>query len=416
MIRRTPAETGIAIITAAVILLTLGMSGCAGPGKATSQALPTVVLDSGPTSTGVTSTQAAGMTGGGGVSASGILVPEQIAQMSFSTGANILKINVRNGDFVRSGQVLAQLSGKEKFEAAVKAAELAVLTAEKALQDLKDEAEQARADAQLKLADALDKVDQAEKHQSWKDYQVGDRNQIDLARAKYILADNALKEAEDLYSTLADSPEDNVNRAQALSALANARIARDKALANLNYLLAKPDEIEVGKADAELEVAQAERDAAQREYDRWKDGPDKEVLALAVAQVENARAQLLASQVALAGLEVTAPFDGTISNLSVHAGEWVAPGQTILVVADLSNLRVETTDLSERDVMKIEAGQETSVFIKALGEEVSGKVSEVSPLANTIGGDVVYKTAILLDSQPAGMRPGMSVDVQFITE
>ena len=373
-----------------------------------------MVLDSG-ASTGEVAGTAAVEISSGGVSASGVLVPLQIAQMSFSTGGNVLKVNVNDGDIVKAGQVLAQLAGKEKLDAAVKVANLELLTAEKALQDLKDEAEQAKADAQLRLAEALDKVDQAEKRRGWKEYRVGDRNQIDIAQANFIIAEDGLKQAEEVYSVLADSPEDNLNRAEALSALATARIARDKALANLNYLLSLPNAIEVGKADAELEVAHAELDAAQREYDLLKDGPDPETLALANARVENAKAQLLASQSALAGLDLTAPFGGTVSNVAANSGEWVSPGQVILVLADLKRLRVETSDLSERDVMKVEKGQEVSVFVKALGEEVSGRVSEVSPLASTLGGDVVYKTMIDLDSLPEGLRAGMSVDVQFFT-
>jgi hypothetical protein len=53
------------------------------------------------------------------------------------------------------------------------------------------------------------------------------------------------------------------------------------------------------------------------------------------------------------------------------------------------------------------------VVIKALSQDVTGTVSEISPLADTLGGDVVYTTKIKLDSQPAGLRAGMSVDVQF---
>ncbi|NPV74880.1 MAG: HlyD family efflux transporter periplasmic adaptor subunit [Anaerolineae bacterium] len=400
--------------SAATLLILAALAGCSGLAPASPEPLPTVVLDAGspqkPEGTGA----AIAPVGGGSVGASGVIIPSQLAELSFSTGGNVLKINVHNGEAVRAGQTLVQLDGEEKLDAAVKAANLELLAAEKALQELYNNAEQSRAAAQLRLAQALDKVDQAEKRRGWKEFRVGDPNQIDVARANYIIAEDHLKRAEELFSALADSPEDSLNRAEALSALATARIARDKALANLNYLLSLPNEIEVGKADAELEVARAELEAAQREYDLLKDGPDPTALALATARVENAKAQLLASQSALADLELKAPFDGVVSNLTVHNGEWVLPGQTILVLADLSRLQVETTDLSERDVMKVRIGQEVSVFVKALGEEISGRVSEISPLADTLGGDVVYKTLIDLDNLPTELRAGMSVDVQFL--
>ena len=54
-----------------------------------------------------------------------------------------------------------------------------------------------------------------------------------------------------------------------------------------------------------------------------------------------------------------------------------------------------------------------TVSFKALDQDVSGVVSAISPLADTLGGDVVYKVTIELDSLPEGLRAGMSAEVQF---
>jgi multidrug resistance efflux pump len=108
-----------------------------------------------------------------------------------------------------------------------------------------------------------------------------------------------------------------------------------------------------------------------------------------------------------------APFAGTITQVNFQSGEWVIPGQAILALADLANPRIETTDLSEKDIPQVEVGQPVTILIEALNEEVTGVVSEIAPLAETLGGDVVYKTTIDLDSLPAGLRSGMSVEVQF---
>ena len=99
----------------------------------------------------------------------------------------------------------------------------------------------------------------------------------------------------------------------------------------------------------------------------------------------------------------------------MSSGDYVLPGQVILVLSDVSHLHVETTDLSERDVPQVKLGQAATVSIKALNQQVAGKVSAISPLADSLGGDVVYKTTILLDKLPANIRAGMSVDVQFTT-
>ena len=61
----------------------------------------------------------------------------------------------------------------------------------------------------------------------------------------------------------------------------------------------------------------------------------------------------------------------------------------------------------------VRLGQAVTVSIKALNKDVAGKVTAISPLADNLGGDVVYKVTILLDNLPANLRAGMSVDAQF---
>ena len=85
-------------------------------------------------------------------------------------------------------------------------------------------------------------------------------------------------------------------------------------------------------------------------------------------------------------------------------------------MADLSDLRAENTDLSERDVVQVKVGQDASVYIEALNMDIPGSVARISPQANVIGGDVVYTVLIELDEQPDGLRWGMTVEVTIETE
>jgi multidrug resistance efflux pump len=102
-----------------------------------------------------------------------------------------------------------------------------------------------------------------------------------------------------------------------------------------------------------------------------------------------------------------------VSSADIHTGEWVIPGQPAFALADLDHLRVETTDLSERDIPQVKPGQVVTVIVKALNQDIRGKVASIAPLADTLGGDVVYKTTIDLDEQPEGLRGGMTVEVRF---
>ena len=265
------------------------------------------------------------------------------------------------------------------------------------------------------LANAQKAFDDAQKRRTAREFRNGSQSQIDGAQANLILANNALKTAHDVYSSVAGAADDDVNKAAALNALSAAQQARDRALANLNYLLALPNKIDVNQAEAGLASAQAEMDAAQKQFDDLKRGPDPDALALAQQRVTNAQAQVAAAQADLDDLVLKAPFTGTVSKISKHRGEWALPGEVILTLADLSHLQVETTDLSERNVPLVKVGQSARVFIKAIGLNVNGQVKEISPLADTLGGDVVYKTIITFDSLPADARSGMSVDVSFGT-
>ena len=87
----------------------------------------------------------------------------------------------------------------------------------------------------------------------------------------------------------------------------------------------------------------------------------------------------------------------------------------MITMGDLSRFQVETKDLSERDVPRVQAGQTASVFIEALNQEFPGKVIEISRISSTVGGDVVFKVTIDLDEQPQGLLWGMSADVKIET-
>ena len=393
-----------------ILLAAFILSGCGAIGQTPSQALPTVVLDS-----GAATPLASAPVNTTGLVASGIVVPAQQARIAAAMGGNVESVTAAVGDQVKAGQVLLRLSGAEKLSAAVEAANLELLTAQQALADLNDNAGGARAQAQLRLAQAKDAFDTAEKHRGWSQYRIGNDNQIAVAQADLIVAQDRVNQAEENYGYFANRPENDLNKAAALSALSSARTARDKAQANLAYLTSLPNPIEVEKAQAELEVARTELEIAQREYDKLSAGPDPAALALVEARVQNAKAQLAASQSTLADLELKAPFEGVIAELNIHSGEWVLPGQPVLLLADINHLRIETTDLSERDVPEVTVGQPVTVFIKALNQNVKGRVSAISPLADTLGGDVVYKTTIDLDAAAPGLRDGMSVEVHFGT-
>ena len=131
------------------------------------------------------------------------------------------------------------------------------------------------------------------------------------------------------------------------------------------------------------------------------------------AKVQQAQVTLELAQINLAEGTLTAPLDATVASLAVIPGEFVESDQAVLTLATLDKLQLETTDLTERDVTKVKVGAPVDIFIEALNEHFSGKVISISPMANTVGGDVVFKVTITFDQQPENLRWGMSAEVSI---
>lgn len=166
----------------------------------------------------------------------------------------------------------------------------------------------------------------------------------------------------------------------------------------------------VREAEANLAAAQVQVKYLQRV------GTDEVHLESAQAEADRAQALLDSAHATLAAQStLVAPFDGTIVSVDISSGETVVPGRVVITMGDLSRFQVQTKDLSERDIPRVQIGQNASVFIEALEQEFSGKVKDISRVSSTVGGDVVFKVTVDLDQQPQGLLWGMSADVTIET-
>lgn len=168
-------------------------------------------------------------------------------------------------------------------------------------------------------------------------------------------------------------------------------------------------EARVKEAEANLTAAQS-----QVKYLR-RIGTDQEHLDSAQADVDRAQASLDSARATLAQATLTAPINGTIASVNISAAETVVPGQLVVILGNLSQFQIETTDVSERDIPNVQVGQSARVFVQALNQDFTGKVVDVARFSTTVGGDVVYKVTIELDEQPQGLRWGMTADVKIQT-
>lgn len=350
------------------------------------------------------------------VSATGIVLPSKRVVLSFPTPGILDAIMVEEGEMVEKGKTLMALEGREQAHAALDATRLELILANQNLDEVHRTAELVSAQTQLALANAQDAFEDAE--YNWRVQQEGYRasqSTIDATQASLVIAEEEVDRAKSNYDSYSGRSEDDAQRAMALIALSSARSARDAALRNLNWYLGHPSETDQAILDAKLSITEAELGVAEQNWARVKNGPDPETLERVEARVATAKAQVKAAETALSLLILEAPFAGTISEIHTQEKEWVAPGQPLIVFADLQTLRVETTDLNEIDAAQIEIGDFAIITFDALADlEVEGQVVYIAS-KSTEGSGVNYKVILELTDVPEKVRWGMTafVDIEI---
>jgi multidrug resistance efflux pump len=237
---------------------------------------------------------------------------------------------------------------------------------------------------------------------------------IEQARANKILSEDALEKAREDFEPYKNKPESNLTRAALQSRLAQIQEQYDAAVRLLNNLLAEVDEIDLAQAETALELANANLTEAQKNYDILQAGPDPDEVALAEARLKNAAAQLAAAQDALEDLELRAPFGGTLVVFEVKEGEFVTPGLPLITLADFSQWQVETIDLAESDVARLEPGMEAIITLDAFPDRTfAGRVIEIAQTAEDRRGDVTYPVTLTFDPGDTPVRWGMTAFVDI---
>jgi hypothetical protein len=112
---------------------------------------------------------------------------------------------------------------------------------------------------------------------------------------------------------------------------------------------------------------------------------------------------------------LTAPWRGTVTGIPIHVGDTVLPGAVIMTISDLSRLRVESTDVDEFLIARIQRGQEVTFTVDALDRrEYRGLIRSVAlELEKNDNGDDHYPVIVDILASTAELRPGMNVRIDF---
>jgi multidrug efflux pump subunit AcrA (membrane-fusion protein) len=338
------------------------------------------------------------------VTASGLVVPEQYANLSLPAGGLVAEVLVAEGDTVEAGQPLVRLRGSdpenpdEELLARLAAAELELQTAQKALDDLdraaglaRDEALRQAAQAALQVRDTQYSLDNLSVPANQEDLDPFEA--FDQMKANY-------DAAWDAFEPYKDDDESSEIREQRQDDLEAAQSDLNAALRRLQLTI-------------ELQTAQSALEKARQDFAIYQNGPDPKDVTLAQARLANAEAALTAAKAVVDDLELVAPSTGTVTAVNVKPGEFAAPGAPLLQLADLNALQVEMVDLDEQGAAQLSVGDAVVVSFDALpGVEVPGKIAFIPPKALADGsGD--FKVIVNLDELPEGLRWGMTAFVDF---
>ncbi|MFQ5922431.1 MAG: HlyD family secretion protein [Anaerolineales bacterium] len=379
------------------------------------------------------------------LSASGVVEAIEVVVAS-ETAGRVTEVLVEESDAIEAGEPLLRLDDeslqiqRRQIAAAGKATnaalKLELIGAQQALDDLYEDAPLILAQAQLDLANAKDALRDAE--YTWSVRQEGRRaspETVRQAEAKLLLADENLKDAKENYDSVSGRASDDPVRALALINWVNAQKARDAALRNLNWYTGHPTEIQQGILDADVAAAQARVDAAEAEWEKWKEGPDPDVLALAEARMENAEAQLEAAQAQLEAeldavdLEldkyvVHAPASGVVITRNIEPGELILPGSPAMTIGQLDELTL-TVYLPEDRYGQVSLGDMALATVDSYpGESFEAVVVRIADRAEFTPRNVqteedrrstVYAIVLRVDDPDGKLKPGMPADVTFVT-
>lgn len=320
-------------------------------------------------------------------SGSGTLVAGKQSDLSFPVSGEVAEVDVKVGDKVEEGQVLAKLKDLSTLQASLASAELALNTAQKALEDLKNSASVNLANAQLTLADADKAYTDAKSSVVDASMTRCNTDSINGYYEDYMKAQSYLESLGDW----------GANYDYYLNTVQPAQNAAASAYAIYKYC-AGYTEYEIDSSQAELSLTEAEMKDAQATLEALKE--NNGIDSLELAQVENdlanAQAEYDNAKDNLDAATMKAPFSGTVLAVNGEAGDEVGTS-TFISIIDLYHPKVEFS-ADETDVDKVIVGNAAEIVFDSLPDMTfNGTVIQVSPSLTSSNGYSVISGVIQLE-------------------
>ena len=348
-----------------------------------------------------------------------------LVKMSFKIPGKISKILFDEGAMVREGDLLFTLEERElidqknKAEASVEALQLKSLslltTIEKEERTSTDDINQAEANlraAQIRLSQLLSGSRPQEIEQA--------KAQVEQAKSELEKEEKFVERSKNLYERKVIA----VKEWDAAKASYEVTLARHKQ-ANEYYALVKegPRKEEIDQAKAEVERAKASLSLSHSKQLQTK--VYRRDLEVTKAQIKEAKAGLEVTKRQLEYSEVFAPTSGVALVKSAEAGEYVSPGATVLTIADLDHVWLRAY-VDETDLGRVKLGQRVRIKTDTFPNKAyEGKISFISSEAEFTPKQVqtkkervklVYRIKVDIENLDRELKPGMPADGEILIE
>ena len=333
------------------------------------------------------------------VTASGKLVNTRKTALSLGLSGQLAKIDVRPGDRVKQGQVLAALDTTDLQQEAAQAEQTYLIQQATYSNTLRPSASTlAAARAAVNSANAA--------YQAAQQKFATSQDQITVSCFNLQNAADALGRARDAYEPLAnDFQNRHYDEAQASKAMLEAaQNTYDAELARCNLARNNAD-------DSNVRTAQTQLLAAQNTLTNLI-SPTATSLITARADLESARLSWEAARQRLSQTTIVAPFDGLIVDVNQQVGATVNANAALITLIDPQALEVEAS-VAERDLALVQIGQVAQLLFDAQPDlTATGHVERIVP-ARLSGSQALYPVYLTFDQLPEGLAADMSVDISI---
>jgi HlyD family secretion protein len=331
----------------------------------------------------------------------GRIVPVIQHELYFETSGRVEHVNIKKGDQVTAGQLLAEIKiGASKFD--LRRAEIALENARLFYDlDLRDAPsfEVLKAQAQQNLALAQQAVAEAQRAYN-RTGATASQASIDAAYAQMLLAKERLVQAQEDYAPYANKPDDNLTKANLRSQLSAAQQAYNRAVAQYNGMTSASDALARTVAETDLLLAQANLVKAEQEWAKWENAtPETYVdpeLTLKKNELELAQIAFNEMQANVNSARIVSPIDGTVLQLLVFEDTEAEAYKPVIIVANIAQLEI-SGDLTDQEMSQISEGMSVSIEgVSRPGDSFAGLIRSMPYPYGTAKKDTTSGTASLV--------------------